>query len=356
HILHSTQILRQCLRLQSFPQKDRPGLDRHRTHHRPQELKNTQQMPFTAPSRDAGRRPTCSPVTIHGSKFIEMLEDFPVASVLPRSATADKSKSKPSKSSGAADKWSPLTPSEARALIQSARFPEQTSPFSLSEARRNMPRREVNRLSRKIARESTLCRTHRGLPDIEVTTPDQHILRTSNQDAMLRLYLPCTTCSFVAVALGFRWSYRPDSIWLVNFKHLYCHNAERNKLRNIGDSLAHAVRHFFQWVAHLATLKSVFTVSKCRREGIEKSNDRRGPHELYAQCHAGRFARGPPPSSQAFPLVFRVRILTVVQTQGKRRWGGKSVYKRHIHQERSLLRNHHRIVVSGRNRWSEFWP
>ncbi|KAJ7738754.1 hypothetical protein B0H16DRAFT_1729726 [Mycena metata] len=140
-------------------------------------------MPSTvASSSDSRRRPACSPVTIHGSKFIEMLEDFPAASVLPRSTTADESlsKSKSNKASAPREKWSPLTPSEARALIHSARFPEQAPAFSLSEGRRGVPRAEVNRLARKIARENTLCRTLRGLPDIEVTRPDQHTLRTSN--------------------------------------------------------------------------------------------------------------------------------------------------------------------------------
>lgn len=76
-------------------------------------------------------------------------------------------------------KWSPLTKSEARALIQSQRYPGTAPPFVLPPERRSMPRSEINRLSRKIGHENTLQRTHHPISEVVVpapATPDQRIL------------------------------------------------------------------------------------------------------------------------------------------------------------------------------------
>ncbi|KAF8207950.1 hypothetical protein K438DRAFT_1962219 [Mycena galopus ATCC 62051] len=78
-------------------------------------------------------------------------------------------------------KWSPLTPSEARALIQSQRYPGTAPPFVLPPERRNMPQSEINRLSHIIGRENTLKRTLHYIPDPSAVvpapaTPDQRIL------------------------------------------------------------------------------------------------------------------------------------------------------------------------------------
>ncbi|KAJ7184744.1 hypothetical protein C8R46DRAFT_1208920 [Mycena filopes] len=143
-------------------------------------------MSFTIPPyRDSSRRPACAPVTTQGSKFIEMLEDFPSTSVLPRStAAAPQFKSK--RSAHTTDKkWTPLTPSEARALMKSARFPEQAPTFSL-DGRSKMPRSEINRLSRKIGRENTLCRAlNPNLPRLEATADQLHASHQFERDTML---------------------------------------------------------------------------------------------------------------------------------------------------------------------------
>jgi len=76
-------------------------------------------------------------------------------------------------------KWSSLTKSEARALIQSQLHPETAYPFVLPAERRNMPRSVINRLARKIAVENTLQRTHHPIRAPLVpgpATPDQRIL------------------------------------------------------------------------------------------------------------------------------------------------------------------------------------
>ncbi|KAJ6566831.1 hypothetical protein B0H19DRAFT_1067106 [Mycena capillaripes] len=77
----------------------------------------------------------------------------------------------------AASGWSPLTKDEGRALIRSLLFPGQAPPFVLSEERRKIPQAELNRLSHKIGRENTLCRTQHIRP-MHPATPDQRILLT----------------------------------------------------------------------------------------------------------------------------------------------------------------------------------
>ncbi|KAF8166349.1 hypothetical protein K438DRAFT_1984397 [Mycena galopus ATCC 62051] len=89
--------------------------------------------------------------------------------------------SSPSTGTQPAAKWSPLTKSEARALIQSQRYPGTAPPFVLSPERRNMPQSEINRLSYIIGRENTLKRTLHYIPDpaavvLPPATPDQRIL------------------------------------------------------------------------------------------------------------------------------------------------------------------------------------
>ncbi|KAF8200032.1 hypothetical protein K438DRAFT_1759063 [Mycena galopus ATCC 62051] len=87
--------------------------------------------------------------------------------------------SKQHKQLNSSAKWTPLTKSEARALIQSQLFPDTAPPFVLPPERRNMPRSEINRLSHKIGRENTLQRTLRRIPASVVPspeTPDQRIL------------------------------------------------------------------------------------------------------------------------------------------------------------------------------------
>ncbi|KAJ7354470.1 hypothetical protein DFH08DRAFT_955862 [Mycena albidolilacea] len=88
------------------------------------------------------------------------------ASIAPEPATSSQ------------PKWSPLTESEARALIHSERYPGTAPPFILSPERRNMPQAEIDRLSRKMGRENTLQRTHciREPTVVGPVTPDQRIL------------------------------------------------------------------------------------------------------------------------------------------------------------------------------------
>ncbi|KAF8134683.1 hypothetical protein K438DRAFT_1787162 [Mycena galopus ATCC 62051] len=79
--------------------------------------------------------------------------------------------SSPSTPSRPTAQWSPLTPSEARALIQSQRYPGTAPPFVLPPERRNMPQSEINRLSHIIGRENTLERTLHYIPDSSAVVP-----------------------------------------------------------------------------------------------------------------------------------------------------------------------------------------
>ncbi|KAJ7754583.1 hypothetical protein B0H16DRAFT_1542853 [Mycena metata] len=137
--------------------------------HSTQPLKSVKlQMSSSIATPKTSRRATWAPfASRHGSKSIEMLSE---PSIPTPPAT-----SRPSR---AASKWSPLTPSEAHALIQSELHPGRAPPFVLSEERRNMPRSEINRLSRKVAQENTLRRTHHVVREVGPVTHDERILRT----------------------------------------------------------------------------------------------------------------------------------------------------------------------------------
>ncbi|KAJ7037971.1 hypothetical protein C8F04DRAFT_1256483 [Mycena alexandri] len=114
------------------------------------------------------RRATWAPlVSTHGSEFTEMLSE-------PSPLTPPTT----SRPSHATSKWSPLTPTEARALIQSKLHPGRAPPFVLNKERRNTPRSEINRLSRKMAQENTLRRTHHVVREVGPVTHDERILRT----------------------------------------------------------------------------------------------------------------------------------------------------------------------------------
>ncbi|KAJ7239182.1 hypothetical protein B0H12DRAFT_1253022 [Mycena haematopus] len=91
------------------------------------------------------------PVTSSGSKFIEMFSN-------PNISTP--SRAAPTRAS-APVKWSPLTKSEARTLMQSQLLPGATPPLD----RPPMPRSEINRLARKIGRENILQRTIHPIPE-----------------------------------------------------------------------------------------------------------------------------------------------------------------------------------------------
>ncbi|KAF7376612.1 hypothetical protein MSAN_00077900 [Mycena sanguinolenta] len=79
-------------------------------------------------------------------------------------------------------KWTPLTESEARPLIQSKLQPSFSSPSSklrAAAARPPMPQSEINRLAWKIGRENVLQRTLHYIPAHVApgsATPDQRIL------------------------------------------------------------------------------------------------------------------------------------------------------------------------------------
>ncbi|KAJ7037964.1 hypothetical protein C8F04DRAFT_1256475 [Mycena alexandri] len=119
----------------------------------------------TAPK--PSRRATWAPLaSTHCSKFIEMLSE---PSIPTPPATSHPSH--------AISKWLPLTPTEARALIQSKLHPGRAPPFVLSEERRNMPRSEINCLSRKMAQENTLHRTHHVVREVGSVMHDERILQ-----------------------------------------------------------------------------------------------------------------------------------------------------------------------------------
>ncbi|KAJ6498751.1 hypothetical protein C8R45DRAFT_1125459 [Mycena sanguinolenta] len=80
-------------------------------------------------------------------------------------------------------KWTPLTESEARAIIQESKlYPSFSSPspqLRAAAARPPMPQSEIDRLAWKIGRENTLQRTLHCIPTQVVpvqATPDQRIL------------------------------------------------------------------------------------------------------------------------------------------------------------------------------------
>ncbi|KAF7357877.1 hypothetical protein MVEN_00833900 [Mycena venus] len=118
--------------------------------------------------------PTPRVCTPYGSKFVEMLSSD---ESVPQTAASQRAGS-PRSAPVFPTEWSPLTKSEARALIQSQLSPS-TAPAPLS-TRLPMPRVEINRLARKIALgENTLQRTLRPIPSSVAappSTPDQRIL------------------------------------------------------------------------------------------------------------------------------------------------------------------------------------
>ncbi|KAJ7032524.1 hypothetical protein C8F04DRAFT_654254 [Mycena alexandri] len=131
--------------------------------------------PATTAARNPARRATWAPLTNYGSKLIEkLITSEPSATPAPARSTPNLVES-PEPTNA---QWSPLTPHEARALIRGQLFPGHAPPFVLSEERRNTPRSEINRLSRKMGRENTLRRTHHVVHEVGPVTADQRILRT----------------------------------------------------------------------------------------------------------------------------------------------------------------------------------
>ncbi|KAJ6498748.1 hypothetical protein C8R45DRAFT_1071464 [Mycena sanguinolenta] len=92
--------------------------------------------------------------------------------------------------SPARPKWTPLTASEARAIIQESKlYPSFSSPspqLRAAAAHPPMPQSEINRLARKIGRENTLQRTIHYIPahvDAGPVTPDQRILHAHRRQS-----------------------------------------------------------------------------------------------------------------------------------------------------------------------------
>ncbi|KAJ7173184.1 hypothetical protein C8R46DRAFT_1255015 [Mycena filopes] len=166
----------------------------------PSNIHPTPSQIFTmSPStRNPIRRATWDPLTAYGSKVMEKWitsGSSPTPSPAPSRSTPTLVESP---APATTTDWAPLTRDEAHALIRSELYPGRALPPPGLASRPAMPRAEINRLSRKVASENTLRRTHQVIREVVVGPPtaDQRILyncRRKSYSAAASQVEPCDT-------------------------------------------------------------------------------------------------------------------------------------------------------------------